>query len=70
MTVTEILKEAIELSPVERAKLIDYLYNTFEDTNEKEYLEECVKEAEDRLDAYDRGEIKAEDYSVFAQKTG
>ena len=68
MTVTEILKEARELSPVERAQLIDFLYNTFDNTNENEYLEECVKEAKDRLEAYDRGEIEAEDYSEIKKQ--
>lgn len=68
MTVNEILKEAKELSPVERARLIDYLYNTLDNTYEKEFLEECIKEAEDRLEAYDRGEIKAEDYTEIKKQ--
>ena len=59
MSSTEnILKEALTLSPSEKAQLIDKLISTL-DKSDKEIDELWAKEAEDRIEAYDQGRIKA-----------
>jgi putative addiction module component (TIGR02574 family) len=59
MTITEnILKEALKLTPSEKAQLIDKLISIL-DKPDKEIDELWAREAEDRLDAYDQGRIKA-----------
>ena len=59
MTTTDnIFKEALSLKPSEKAQLIDKLISTL-DKSDKEIDELWVKEAEDRIDAYDQGKIKA-----------
>lgn len=54
----EILEKALDLSPSEKAKLIDRLLNSLEkpDSNLDELW---AKEAEDRIDAYEKGELLA-----------
>ncbi|MCK5200495.1 MAG: addiction module protein [Spirochaetales bacterium] len=59
MTVTEnIFKEALILKPSEKAKLVDELLHSL-DKPDKEIDKLWAKEAEDRIDAYDQGKIKA-----------
>jgi putative addiction module component (TIGR02574 family) len=59
MTTTDnILKEALTLSPSEKAQLIDKLISTL-DKADREIDELWTREAEDRIDAYDRGKLKA-----------
>jgi putative addiction module component (TIGR02574 family) len=57
-TTESILKEASTLSPSEKAQLIDRLISTL-DKSDKEIDELWAREAEDRIDAYDQGKIKA-----------
>jgi len=54
----KILKEALNLKPAEKAELIDKLIYSL-DKPDAEIDELWVKEAENRIDAYERGEIKA-----------
>jgi putative addiction module component (TIGR02574 family) len=54
-----LLEEALKLSPMERAELIESLLSSFEFRPRKNIDALWVKEAEDRIDAYDRGEISA-----------
>lgn len=59
MTVSKnILKEALTLKPSEKAELVDKLLSSL-DKPDKAIDELWAQEAEDRIDAYDRGEIKA-----------
>ncbi len=59
MAITDnILKEALTLKPSEKAQLIDKLISSL-DKSDKEIDELWAKEAEDRIDAYDLGKIKA-----------
>ena len=59
MTITDnILKEALTLKPSEKAHLIDKLISSL-DKPDKEIDELWAREAEDRIDAYDQGKIKA-----------
>jgi len=57
-TTDTILKEALTLSPSEKAQLIDKLISTL-DKSDKEIDELWAKEAEDRIAAYDQGKTKA-----------
>jgi putative addiction module component (TIGR02574 family) len=54
----KILKEALTLKPAEKAALIDKLLASL-DKPDAEIDELWAKEAENRIDAYERGEIKA-----------
>ena len=58
-TKNEILAEALNLSPTERAELIEELLSSF-GSSERERLDDLwSEECESRIDAYDRGELKA-----------
>ena len=54
----EILKDALNLSPAEKAELIDKLLSSL-DNPDKEIDALWAKEAEARIEAYDQGKIKA-----------
>ena len=62
-----ILKEALMLKPSEKAQLIDKLISSL-DKPDKEIDELWAKEAEDRMDAYDQGKIKAISLEKVLQK--
>jgi len=55
----QILKEALALPPQERAELVEQLLATFQSPPDPHLDELWAREAEDRLDAYDRGELSA-----------
>lgn len=55
----QILKEALALAPQERAELVERLLATFHSVPDPHLDELWAREAEDRLDAYERGELKA-----------
>lgn len=55
----EILKQALALPLPERAELVEQLLATFQSPPDPHLDELWAREAEDRLDAYDRGELKA-----------
>ena len=55
----EVLKKAIHLPPVERAELVEQILSSFDFPSREEIDVLWAKEAEDRIEAYDRGEIKA-----------
>ncbi|MBN2383493.1 addiction module protein [bacterium] len=63
----DIFKEALSLSPYDKAQLIDILISTL-DKSDKEIDELWSKEAEDRIDAYDQGQIKAISLEKVLQK--
>ena len=54
----EILKEALNLTPTEKAELIDKLLTSL-DKPDKDLDDLWAGEAEDRIDAYEQGKIKA-----------
>jgi putative addiction module component (TIGR02574 family) len=59
MAVTEnIVEAALTLKPFEKIQLIDRLLSSL-DEPDKEIEKLWVSEAEDRIDAYDQGRIKA-----------
>lgn len=68
MTITDnIFEEASALSPFEKAQLIDKLISSL-DKPDKEIDKLWVKEAEDRIDAYDQGKLKAVSIEKVLQK--
>ena len=57
--IEKVLAEALELPPVERAELIEKLLSSFEFPSRKTIDVLWAKEAEARIDAYDKGEINS-----------
>jgi putative addiction module component (TIGR02574 family) len=55
----QILEEALKLSPVERAELVECLLASFEFNSRKTIDTLWAMEAEDRIDAFERGEMAA-----------
>lgn len=55
----QVLAEALKLPPVERAELVENLLTSFEFQSRKKIDALWAKEAEDRIDAFDRGEMAA-----------
>ena len=53
-----ILKEALNLTPAEKAELIDKLLSSLNEPD-KEIDELWAQEAEERIDAYEKGKLKA-----------
>ena len=56
----QVLEKALSLTPKERAELIDRLQSSLDDLPSRKKIDELwAQEAEDRIDAFERGEIKA-----------
>jgi putative addiction module component (TIGR02574 family) len=55
----KVLAEALELPPLERAELVEELLTSFEFPSEKSVDELWGKEAEDRIDAFERGDLSS-----------
>jgi len=55
----QILAEALKLPPVERAELVENLLTSFEFQSRKKIDALWAKEAEDRIDAFERGQMTA-----------
>jgi putative addiction module component (TIGR02574 family) len=69
----QILAEALKLPPVERAELIEGLLTSFEFQSRKTIDALWAQEAEDRIDALERGEmtaIPAKDVFAEVEKNG
>lgn len=63
-----IFKDALDLLPVERAELIEKLFQTFDRSANSNVDAAWAQEGESRIDAYERGEIKASSVEdVFCQ---
>jgi hypothetical protein len=56
---TEVLDQALSLPPAERAELAERLLTSPDASHDARVDELWAQEAEDRLDAFERGEIKA-----------
>uniref|UniRef100_Q3AQZ2 Addiction module component, TIGR02574 family n=1 Tax=Chlorobium chlorochromatii (strain CaD3) TaxID=340177 RepID=Q3AQZ2_CHLCH len=65
----QIYDEALTLSPIEKVELIEHLYFSLDSKNSRQELDKLwAEEAEDRLTAYENGEIKTTPASeVFAE---
>ena len=55
----DILAKALELPPVERAELVESLLSSFEFPSRGTIDAVWAQEAEDRIDAFERGEMTA-----------
>jgi putative addiction module component (TIGR02574 family) len=55
----KVLEEALELPPIDRAELVEQILRSFELKNNESIDSLWAKEAEDRINAYDRGEISS-----------
>ena len=68
MNKDKVLAEALKLPPVDRAELAEKLLASFEISSRTAIDQLWVREAEDRLAAYERGELSATDADeVFAK---
>jgi len=56
-TAEKILQEALNLPPQDRAEVLERLLATFQEPPDAELDELWAKEADDRHDAFDRGEL-------------
>ena len=64
----QVLLDALRLSPLERAELIEKILVSFSFPDRGAIDERWAAEAEDRIDAYERGEIQSKPASeVFAR---
>jgi len=55
----QILREALGLPPIDRAELVEQILASFEFPARQDIDAAWAQEAEDRIDAYKRGEIKS-----------
>jgi putative addiction module component (TIGR02574 family) len=55
----QILQQALALSPQDRAEIVERLLATFQTPPDPHLDELWAREAEERIDAYDRGELGA-----------
>lgn len=55
----KVIDEAMSLPPRSRAKLAEQLLDSLDGPKQRGWTEAWAKEAEDRIDAYDKGELKA-----------
>lgn len=63
----QILQQTLALSPQDRAEILERLLASFQVPPDPHVDELWAREAEDRLDAYDRGELGAVPAEVFAR---
>jgi putative addiction module component (TIGR02574 family) len=62
-----ILEKAKKLKPVEKLQLIDALLETI-DKPDREIEKLWIKEADERYEAYKRGELKATDWEEIKKR--
>ena len=61
MSLASIQDQIEELQPTERAALIDLLWESLDETRTNEIEARWAAESEDRIDAFERGELAAVD---------
>ena len=61
MSLESIQSEISRLSSTERARLIDFLWESLDETSIKQIEEKWAFESEERIDAVDRGELETVD---------
>jgi putative addiction module component (TIGR02574 family) len=61
MELSFLQKEIIQLEPSERAQLIDFLWDSLDENRVKEIEAKWAAESEERIDAFERGELPAVD---------
>lgn len=55
----KVVNEALSLPPKSRAKLAERLLKSLDDPRQREIDQLWAKEAEDRIEAYEKGKLKA-----------
>ena len=55
----KVVNDALSLPPKSRARLAEKLLESLDDPKQKEIDRLWAEEAEDRIDAYERGDLKA-----------
>ncbi|MHC4519944.1 MAG: addiction module protein [Planctomycetota bacterium] len=55
----QVLRDALELGPTDRAELVEQILASFEFPARQDIDAAWAREAEARIDAYERGEIKS-----------
>ena len=55
----QVLREALDLPPIERAELVEKILASFDFPARQEIDDLWSREAEERIDAYERGDISA-----------
>jgi putative addiction module component (TIGR02574 family) len=66
----EVLADALTLPPVERAELVEEILSSFDFPARREVDALWAREAEDRLDGYERGELKTRPAGEVFDKIG
>jgi putative addiction module component (TIGR02574 family) len=66
----EVLADALTLPPVERAELVEEILSSFDFPARREIDALWAREAEDRLDAYERGELKTSSAEAVFDRIG
>jgi len=59
-TTLKVLQEALRLSPIQKAELIDELFHSFDRSIDRHIDEAWTDEVESRIDAYEAGKISAD----------
>lgn len=65
----ELLEAALSLSPADRAELADRLLTSLDASPDRRIDKLWAQESEDRLDAFDRGEIRTVSAKQVFEKT-
>ncbi|HAK44725.1 MAG TPA: addiction module protein [Spirochaeta sp.] len=55
----KIYEEAVKLSPVDRARLIELIYSSFNEQENEKIDKKWADEVEDRIEAYETGKISS-----------
>ena len=63
-----VLENVLDLPPIERAELVECILASFDFPERATIDREWADEAEQRLDAYDQGKIKAKSVSKVFEK--
>ena len=63
-----ILKQALNLNPVERAELIEELFHSFDKAHDNKTDSLWAAESESRIDAHDAGKITSDSAKVVFER--
>lgn len=58
----DIFEQILRLPVIERAALVEEIYRSLGGAEDTELTQAWAREAEDRIDAFDRGELSGRDY--------
>jgi putative addiction module component (TIGR02574 family) len=64
----QVLEQAVGLSPIERVELVEGILSSFDFPTRAAIDAAWAQEAEDRIDAYDRGDVAAVPAAVVFER--